>query len=404
MITVDAAIDTALQACKPLGSEELNLSSCLGSVLSEDVVSDLDMPPFNKSAMDGYALLAADTSTPPETLSVVGTIAAGTSPGFELKRGEAAKIMTGAPMPAGADSVQMVEKTAVPREGQVAILEGVNLGKHVALRGEILKTGDTVLKKGTYVSPACVGVLASVGQEFVKVYRRPKVAILVTGDEIVEVGQRPGPGQIRNSNGHALFSQVLACGALPEALGIGADDVDGLRRAISKGLRFDALLISGGVSMGDFDHVPGVLRDLGVELRYEKVSIKPGKPTVFGVTSSCVVFALPGNPVSASTIFEVIVKPCLRKMLGRTNLHNRTEAAVLREPFKNKTGRTNYHPAVTALQDGQFLTKPVSSRGSADILAFAGSNSYIIARHGQRSYSAGDQVEVMLRDEFWQTL
>ncbi|TDI82990.1 MAG: molybdopterin molybdotransferase MoeA [Caldithrix sp.] len=403
MISVEEALTRTLQATTIGAIETTDILKALGCVLAEDIRSDIDMPPFDKSSMDGYALRAGDCKDVPAILKVVGTIPAGAYPEFSVKQGEAAKIMTGAPIPAGADSVQMVEKTGIPAdEGCVSILESVGLGKHIALRGEIMRAGNTVLATGTYLSPAVVGVLATVGKHAVKVYKRPQVAILVTGDELVEVAQKPAAGQIRNSNGYTLYHQVLATGAVPRMLGVVSDRMDDLRAKIKEGLASDILLISGGVSMGEFDFVEDVLAEYHVSIYYDKINIKPGKPTVCGKTERTLIFGLPGNPVSASTIFEIFVRPAIRKTMGFEKLHNLLVQATLAASFASKTARTSYQPATTTFHNGAFFVTPVPSKGSADVLAFARSNSFVIAPADQSEFNAGDQVEVMLRFDFWQ--
>lgn len=400
MISVREAITTALEKTRPLEVEEVDILKARGSVLAEDVISDIDMPPFEKAMMDGYAFRAQDWQNG-KKFRVVGTIAAGTAPDFRISSGEAAKIMTGAPLPEGADSVQMVEKTRPVEAEEVEILESVPQGKHVANRGEIMSSGNVVISSGTYISPAVIGALATVGKSKVKVVRRPSVAILVTGDELVEIGQKPAKGQIRNSNGYALYHQVAASGAYPVVLGIASDDLDKLREKIETGLNSDMLLISGGVSMGEFDLVESVLAEVGVEIHYEKVNIKPGKPTVFATYENKPVFGLPGNPVSASTVFEVIVTPVLRKMMGFSNLTQAVVKATLTSKLQSKTQRENYLPAFTTGKDGEFLTEPVASKGSADILAFARSNSFIIATPELDFAEEGHVIQVVLREEFW---
>lgn len=400
MISVQQAIDIALKHVRRLKVEEVALWQAHGAVLAEDVVSDIDLPPFEKSMMDGYALRAADQADG-RKLRVVGTIAAGSYPDFSLKAGETAKIMTGAPLPVGADSVQMVEKTRADGEAEVEILEPVPRGKHVARKGEIMSSGSTVVTSGAYLSPAVIGVLATVGKSTVRVFRRPEVAILVTGDELVEIDQIPGRGQIRNSNGHTLYHQVVESGARPVALGIAPDDLDGLHKCIETGLQSDVLLISGGVSMGEFDFVEKVLGDVGAKIHYEKVNIKPGKPTVFATYQRTPIFGLPGNPVSASTVFEVIVSPALRKMMGFQLLKSITLKATLGADLRSKTRRENYMPAIATVEYGEVRTAPVDSKGSADILAYASSNAFIIAPSEVDFVETGQPVDILLRTEFW---
>lgn len=403
MIAVKQALDIIAQQTTGLADEEVTILEACGCILAEEVFSDIDMPPFDKSSMDGYAVRSRDLTYVPAELQQVGFIAAGVSPDFSVQPGQAAKIMTGAPMPKGADSVQMVEKTESVGVEAVRILESVANRQNVALKGEIFRNNERVLAKGTYISPAVIGVLACVGKASVKVYKRPRVGILVTGSELVEVNIRPAPAQIRNSNGYALYHQVLETGGRPEQLGVAPDDPDKLTRSIEAGLKNDVLLVSGGVSMGDLDLVENVFENLGVKVLFEKVNMKPGKPLVFGRKDETLVFGLPGNPVSTSTVFEVFVKPALLKMMGFPHTHNPVVPAVLRQDFETKTKRELYHPARSFLEDGRFFVEPILSRGSADILAFSKSNAFLVVRSGVRKLEAGATVPVMLRNDFWRS-
>ncbi|MFQ6113598.1 MAG: molybdopterin molybdotransferase MoeA [bacterium] len=262
MVTVQEAIDLALKQTPVLGTEVVPLEEASGHVLAEDVYSDIDMPPFDKSAMDGYAVKYEDAKNCPSVFDVVGFIPAGVYPDFTIEPGQSAKIMTGAPLPKGADSVQMVEKTEPLDNGKVKILESVSPGLHVSKKGEIIQAETEVISKGTYITPAVVSVLATVGKARLQVHKRPNVGILVTGDELVEVHQKPNPGQIRNSNGYTLYHQVRESGAQPELPGIVSDDIGELTKKIAQGLDKDILLISGGVSMGDLDLVEDVFEKL----------------------------------------------------------------------------------------------------------------------------------------------
>ena len=403
MISVKDAIDTTLNQTPVLGTEAVSILEAAGRILSEDVYSDIAMPPFDKSSVDGYALRASDLKTTPAIFEVVGFIPAGSDPELVIQSGQAAKIMTGAPLPRGADCVQMVEKTEALASGKVKILEAVAFGKNISKKSEIIQVDARVISKGTYLSPAVVAVLATVGKSHVQVYQRPRVGILVTGDELVEVHQKPQAGQIRNSNGYALYHQVKASGAHPEWLGIAPDQLDQLTERIAAGLQYDVLLISGGVSMGDLDLVEEVFAQLGVQVFYDKVNIKPGKPTVFGKKNHTLVFGLPGNPVSASTVFEVIARPALRKMMGFSQLHNPKLKAIAASDFASKTRRENYAPAWTCFEGDAIYSTALPSKGSADIVAFANSNSYIVVPGEVNEIQKGQTVNVFLRDEFWKT-
>ncbi len=401
MIAVKDAIEITLDEAAPSGVEEVDLKNASGNILAEDIFSDIDMPPFGKSSMDGYAFKAADCRSNSTILDVVGSIPAGVYPDFKIEQGQAAKIMTGAPLPQGADSVQMVEKTQSIGEDKVKILEPVPLGKNVSRKSEVIKADSKVLSKGTFISAAVVGALATVGKAQVSIFKRPEVGILVTGDELVEVAQQPTAGQIRNSNGYSLYTQVAESGASAELFAIAPDNMEYLTKSIELGLQKDVLLISGGVSMGDYDFVEEIMLKHGVRIFYDKVNIKPGKPTVFGRTSESLVFGLPGNPVSASTIFEIIVRPALRKIMGFSSCHSVKMRATLEKDYTTNTKRENYHPAWTFMRDNFFYTFPVRSRGSADVVAYANSNSYLITTKEKQKFNSGETVEVILRPEFW---
>ncbi len=403
MITVQEAISITLRETPGSDPVVVSLLEASGCVLAEDVYSDIDMPPFDKSAMDGYAVRYEDTKTCPSVLDVVGFIPAGVYPDFAIESGQSAKIMTGAPLPEGADSVQMVEKTEPLGEGKVKILESVAPGLHVSKKGEIIQAGTKVISNGTFISPAVVSVLATVGKERLRVYPRANAGILVTGDELVEVHQKPNAGQIRNSNGYTLYHQVCECGARPELFGIAPDNIDELTEKIEQGLSKEILLVSGGVSMGDLDLVEDVFKKLGVQIFYTKISIKPGKPTVFGRKDKTLVFGLPGNPVSACTVFEVIVKPAVRKMMGFDQFHNLMVKAVLEKDFENRSNRDVYHPARTYYEKQQLHVAPLPSRGSADVMALAKSNSFLVIPEEAKEIRKGEWVDVMLRQEFLYT-
>jgi molybdopterin molybdotransferase len=299
VIPVEEALEIVLREARPLPAEEVSLEDTAGRVLAEDVRSDLEMPPFDRAAMDGFAVRAADVASAPATLEIVGEVPAGAWPDREVGPGEAVRIMTGAPVPPGADAVQQVEKTRPADEFRVTILEGVAAGANVAPRASEVKLGDVLLETGRVLDPAAVAVLAAAGCARVRVARRPSVAVLVTGDELVEVAATPGPGQIRNSNGPAVAAQAREAGAAVRLLGVAPDELQALRSALESGADADMLVISGGVSAGDFDLVEPALEELGYSFLFTKVAVKPGAPLVLGRRGSQLVFGLPGNPVSA---------------------------------------------------------------------------------------------------------
>jgi len=403
MITVRQALEIALQQTARLPIEEISLLESAGRVLAEDVISDVDMPPFPRSTMDGYAVSSEDVRSAPVRLQVVGMIPAGSYPNFSLQPMQAAKIMTGAPLPSGADAVQMVEKTrSLDEESSVAILEGVKSGHNVSPLGSEARQGEVVLPMGTFISPAVIGLLAAVGKNTVAVYRAPSVGILATGDELVDIAVRPALGQIRNSNSFTLYAQVKQAAGKPHLLGIAKDTKANLRQSIAEGLQYDLFLATGGVSMGDLDLVEKMFAEFGLEIFFEKIAMKPGKPVVMARSAQDgLIFGLPGNPVSAATVFEVLVRPVMRKMMGFPVYQNQMALATLTEPFTNRSGRENYAPSVTWYEEKRFMVRPLKSKGSGDVVTYAKSNSYLICPIDRTELSPNENVVVMLRPDFF---
>jgi len=405
MITMEEAIRIVLEQTPTVDIVEVDFRDALGRVLASDVRSDMNMPPFDKSAMDGYAVIGADVAPAsgerPVTLEVVEEVPAGAVPTRRLGRGQATKIMTGAPIPEGADTVVMVEDTAAEGGGRVRVLKPTRTGENICLLGEDMKIGQVVLSAGTLLRPPEVGVLASVGAARVPVYRQPEAAVIPTGEEIVEAEVVPRPGQIRNSNGPTMCAQVLAAGAKVHYLGIAGDTRQDLMAKIGSALeKADVVLLSGGVSMGEYDLVKSAFTELGVRVHFERIRIKPGRPLTFGTLGDKLIFGLPGNPLSATLGIELLVRPALRKMQRMPVLHRPTETAVLDEPFGQKPGRKQYVPALTVRRDGQWHTRWVGHSGSADLLSLARSNSLFIVEAEVSRLEAGDQVRVIMLDEW----
>jgi molybdopterin molybdotransferase len=403
VLTVRQALEIALQKTTRLPVETTALLESAGRVLAEDVVSDVDMPPFARCTMDGYAVRSEDVCNAPVRLQVIGVIPAGAYPNFSLQPMQAAKIMTGAPLPPGADAVQMVEKTRALEDGTaVAILESVAAGHNVSPLGSEARQGEVVLPMGAFVTPAVIGLLAAVGKNMVAVYRAPAVGILATGDELVDVAEKPALGQIRNSNSFALHAQVRQAGGKPQLLGIAKDTKANLRHRLAEGLQYDLFLATGGVSMGDLDLVEEVFAEFGLEVFFDKIAMKPGKPVVMARSAQGgLVFGLPGNPVSASTVFEVLVRPVMRKMMGFPVYQNQMALATLTEPFANRSGRENYAPAVAWYEEKRFLVRPLKSKGSGDVVTYAKSNSYLICPIDRTELLPNENVVVMLRPDFF---
>jgi molybdopterin molybdotransferase len=350
LLSVAEAQGAVLREARPLAAEELGLSpAVLGLVLAADVAADLDVPPYDKSMMDGYAVRCADLPEGRGVLRVLEEITAGRTPRHPVGAGESSRIMTGAPIPAGADAVVVVERTQLLDGGRVQVEDRPpQVGQNILRRGQEMRAGEVVLPAGTLLRPQEIGLLATMGRARVGVVPPPRVAVLSTGDELVEASETPGPGQIRNSNGPMLLALAVRAGAVARSLGIARDRLDSLRPRIEEGLRDDVLILSGGVSAGVLDLVPGVLADAGVVAHFHKVAMKPGKPVLFGSRDASgrrtLVFGLPGNPVSALACFALFVRPALRRLAGHAEAGPRTVPAALAEDFPYRTDRPTFHP------------------------------------------------------------
>ncbi len=351
MLTVEEALQAVLEQARRLPARAEPLERAIRSVLAEEVLADIDLPPFDKSLVNGYALRTGDLVGADRRLRIGETITAGQTPSRPLGPREAAVIMTGAPVPPGCDAVVMHERTR--REGETVWPEEpeVRAGQNILARGREMRAGEVVLTMGTVLKPAHLGVLASVGRTPVGVVRRPRVAVVPTGDELVEPDRTPGPGQIRNSNTIMLQALAIEEGADAESLPTAPDEPVELRRILERGLDSDVLMITGGVSAGQRDLVPGVLEDLGVRRVFHKVRLKPGKPIWFGIGAARsgrpgpMVFGLPGNPVSGLVGFLLFVRPALAVLAGRPQPATGTLEARLAQGFRHRGDRPTYHPA-----------------------------------------------------------
>jgi molybdopterin molybdotransferase len=399
VIPVEEALAIVLRETPDLGSEEVLLDTAQGRVLREQVRSDADQPPFDRAAMDGYALRAEDAAAAPVLLRLVGEVRAGQTYEGSVSPGEAVAIMTGAPIPSGASAVQPVEKTR-RFAAQVEIETPVVRGQHIAPRGSEIRLGEVVLEGGTPIDPAMLALLASVGRSRIGVGRRPRVTVLATGDELVPVTQAPGPGCIRNSNGPAVLGQARWAGAHVRSLGIVRDEAVILTDAIAAGLDADALVVSGGVSAGAYDLVEAAFARLGVEVFFERVAIKPGAPLVFGRRGAVLVFGLPGNPVSAQVTFDVFVRAALLRMQGaRTVSRPRLDVELLMA-VSNRSGREAYLPARVRGKRGRLVAEPLPSMGSADILAHARANALLVLGAERLNAAAGELAPALLLGSF----
>ena len=411
MLSVEQAQGKILDRIHRLEPEKVPVLESLGCVLAVDVVSDIDVAPFDNSAMDGYAVRTADVAGAsdgtPVVLSVVDHIAAGSMPTVRVGPGQASRIMTGAPVPDGADAVVMVEVTeslegAGSTGGTVAIKRASVLGEHIRLKGEDVQVGQTVLRSGEVVNPASVGLMAALGFSEVAVYRRPHVAIVSTGDELVGITETPGPGKIRNSNSYSLAAQVLAAGGIPHQLGIAHDNDADTRAILSRAPEFDLMVTTGGVSMGDFDVVKDVLEQIG-ELEFWKVAMRPGAPQTYGTIGGTPFFGLPGNPTSCMVGFELFVRPVVRKMRGFSDLFRPRVRAVLSEDTKKKSDRRYFLRGVldrpASMQGAPCYTARLSGRQSSAMLtAMHRANCLIALPEGMSSVPAGSVVECIRLD------
>ena len=405
MISVEDAQKSILELIRPMGREKVGLLQGLGRVLAEDVNSPRPVPPWNNSAMDGYALRSEDTRhatrDAPKKLKVIEEIQAGVMATRKVGPGESIKIMTGAPIPDGADAVVLIEETKRISDDEVKIFLNVQRGEAIRRAGEDARAGEMVLERGTILGPASIGMLANVGRPRVSVYQKPKVAILATGEELVELGDAPGAGQIFNSNSYALAAQVLESGGESVLLGIAHDDAEDLRRHINDGSSADLMVTSGGVSVGDFDLVKSTLGGLGNEMRVWRVRMKPGKPMAFGMLNGKPVFGLPGNPVSTMVSFELFVRPALRKMQGKKKLFRPMLEARLLHPLAKSPERRHYVRSIVYRSQEEWVVQAIEAQGSNILHSMVRANGLIVFPEFQTEFTAGSRVQVILLDEAW---
>lgn len=393
MLTVRAAQELVLRHARVLPAETVALEAgLLGRVLAEDVVSDLDSPPFDKALVDGYAVRSGDVGD----RMVVAEITAGAQWPRPLSAGEAVRIMTGAPLPPGADAVVMQERVQSPEGGRIRPAEPIRPGQNIMPRGREMRRGETVLRRGQMLRPQELGLLATVGKTGVSVIRRPLVGVLSTGDELVEPDRVPVGAQIRNSNAVMLAGQIIRAGGVPHLLGICRDDAEHLRKHIHRGLQYDMLLLSGGVSAGKLDLVPKVLSELGVEAIFHKIAMKPGKPLFFGKTETCLVFGLPGNPVSSLVGFELFVRIALNVQRGSSDPMPRLATARLEAAWQHSGDRPTYHPCRLRLTPSGWFAQPLPWFGSPDLRTVCESDGFCVFDPGSRRYEAGEPVPILL--------
>ena len=396
MLPVAEAIRIVLANTEHLPAEKVSLTEALGRVLAENIIADSDLPPFNRAQMDGYAVRANDLQTTPARLKIVGEAAAGAGWHNALRAGEAVRIMTGAPVPTGADSVQKVEVTS-ESDGLVEIDEPTQTGQFIVPRASEIRAGEMVLRAGETINAAKMAALASFGYAQVSVGARPRVAILATGSELVKVTETPQRDQIRDSNTYSLAAYAALAGANVERLPLAGDDLKSLAQTISvAAARSDVLVLSGGVSMGVYDFTKTALRELGAEIMFERVSLRPGKPTVFAKLGKTLIFGLPGNPVSVSVTFNLFARTAIRALQGANDSAPVEQTAILAHAVKGSLERASYLPAVLKTNDaGHLRAEPLKWGGSSDFVAFAQATALIIVPEGVQMYEAGQVVNVV---------
>ncbi|MDP1593418.1 MAG: molybdopterin molybdotransferase MoeA [Gallionella sp.] len=408
-LRVSEAQRVVLESVALLNAESVGLEHSLGRVLAEDIRANRDLPPYDVSAMDGYAVRSADLVQVPVTLEVIEDIKAGDMPSKIVQPGQCARIMTGAPLPQGADAVMRVEDTQEISTQLIQVVTTIKDGHDVRPQGENMRNGDVVLSAGTEITPGVIGILATVKITQMQVYRRPRVAILSTGNELEAINAPVDMNKIPDSNTYALMAQVQALGITPALLGIARDDPLELERYLRLGLEYDVLLVSGGTSVGVHDYVRPTIEKLGVSMKFWRVAMKPGHPLAFGVLHGAAageeakqrdafVFGLPGNPVSSMVCFEEFVAPSLRRMMGHARLFRRTVSARLAHPLKMRPGRTEFVRVQLTHDDAGYVASSTGTQSSGVLLSMARADGLLVMPSDSTGLAAGAQVTVQLLD------
>ncbi|MDO8721937.1 MAG: molybdopterin molybdotransferase MoeA [Syntrophales bacterium] len=401
MITVAEALRQILPTINPLGLEKINLLNALGRVMGEDVAAGRNIPPKDNSAMDGYALRFEDTlcASPehPVILEVIEDIPAGAVPRKSIAAGQASRIMTGAPIPEGADAVLRMEDTE--KDGPlVRIKAKARCKQDIRMAGEDVREGAVVIRSGSIVRPAEIGMLASLGRSFISVYQRPLVAVLATGNELVDIDENSSPWTIINSNSYSIAAQVMDLGAVTMQMGIAKDEREDLLAKFQAALRADVVISSGGVSVGDYDLVKDIMKEVGSKMQFWQVAMRPGRPLAYGTIGNIPLFGLPGNPVSSMISFEQFIRPALLKMMGHKKIFRKTVKAILKEDIKKRKGLTHFIRAIVSFTDGRYTASTTGEQGSGILKSMVMANGLIVASEDAELIKAGSEVLVQLLD------
>jgi molybdopterin molybdotransferase len=402
MISVEKALKTILINFQPLGLEKINILEARKRVIGEDIFAPHNIPSADNSAMDGYAVRHIDTKgatqDKPLHFKIIEDIPAGKVALKKIKKGEAARIMTGAVIPEGADSVIRQEDTK--KNGKtIVIYTSAEKGQNIRFAGEDVQKGELVVNKGSALRPADIGMMAALGKAFISVYQRPRVAIMSTGDELVDIEINPPLGKIINSNSYSLAAQVLECGGIPIMLGISKDKKLDLQEKFKTALHADVIISSGGVSVGDFDFVKDVMGEIGNAMHFWQVAMRPGKPLAFGAIESVPLFGLPGNPVSAMVSFEQFVRPSLLKMQGHRKIFRQTAKAICAEEIQKSAGFKHFIRAIVKKEKDQYIASITGDQGSGILKSMVMANALIVMRENETRIKKGSQVTIQLLDD-----
>jgi molybdopterin molybdotransferase len=402
MISVEEALERILAGINPLTPQDVPLADSLGLVLAQNIIAQEAIPPFANSAMDGFALLSKDSAPragQPPRLRVTGAVAAGYIADHAVEEGTAMRIMTGAPIPPGADTVIQVELTRSngPQSDWVEILQEVAPGNNIRPSGEDMQPGQHVLSQGTTIGPWEIGVLATLGYPTISVIRRPRVAILGTGDEVIDISEPLQPGKIRNSNSYLLEAAIKQAGAEAHRLGVARDTAESLREKFGEAINYDLILTSGGVSVGDFDLVKDIMQEQG-QMNFWRINMRPGKPVAFGQISGVPLLGLPGNPVSTAVTFELFGRPVIRKMQGHTRLLKPQVEVIVEDGVRDRAMRRHYVRAHVEWRAGRFIAHTTGNQGSHIMTSLLHANALVIVPEGGITIQPGDTAQALMLD------